>query len=160
MNAKHVGSTLDSLFEELGEIEEVSLLTWKKLTQVANWDGEDASPINPLLWDKLAEFARRVGGEQRPIPSPLPYSAVNLRWRLDTNHLDVEFDGEGVTVTRQDGAQFIVMQNVDEDLALAEVTRFLVPPKSFEDHIFEVVPHGTIRAQVRPATLPLPEWDD
>lgn len=31
MNKKHIGSTLDSLFEELGETEEVSLLTQKKL---------------------------------------------------------------------------------------------------------------------------------
>lgn len=64
MNAKHLGSTLDSLFEELGEMGEVSTFTQKKLTE------------------------------------------------------------------------------------------------SFEDLILEVVPHGTIRAQVRPATLPLPEWED
>lgn len=31
MKKKHIGSTLDSLFEELGESEEVSLLTQKKL---------------------------------------------------------------------------------------------------------------------------------
>lgn len=31
MKAKHIGSTLDSLFEELGELEDVALLTHKKL---------------------------------------------------------------------------------------------------------------------------------
>jgi DNA-binding phage protein len=31
MKKKHIGSTLDSLFEELGEREEVELLTQKKL---------------------------------------------------------------------------------------------------------------------------------
>jgi DNA-binding Xre family transcriptional regulator len=31
MKKKHIGSTLDSLFEELGEAEEVHLLTQKKL---------------------------------------------------------------------------------------------------------------------------------
>jgi DNA-binding Xre family transcriptional regulator len=31
MKKKHIGSTLDSLFEELGETDEVTLLTQKKL---------------------------------------------------------------------------------------------------------------------------------
>lgn len=31
MTKKHIGSTLDSLFEELGELEDVSLRTQKKL---------------------------------------------------------------------------------------------------------------------------------
>ena len=31
MKKKHIGSTLNSLFEELGELEEVELLTHKKL---------------------------------------------------------------------------------------------------------------------------------
>jgi len=61
MKKKHIGSTLDSLFDELGEGEDVELLTQKKLLaeKIEGRSRESvSSKRNPMRWLRAARTSR------------------------------------------------------------------------------------------------------
>ena len=89
MNKARIGSSLDSMFEELGELEEVKILTRKKvlarqleearqaanisISEMAKADGTSRMAVHSL------RSTRTHHDDSTPCPEPLPRSAPSSR---------------------------------------------------------------------------------
>ena len=65
MNRSHIGSTLDSMFEELGELEDVKIVTRKKILARKLEQVRRAEKVS------ISELARRMGTSRMAVHSLL-----------------------------------------------------------------------------------------
>lgn len=87
MNKKHIGSTLDSMFEELGELEDVKALAQKKLFA---YELEQAMKKKGVTRTQLAN---RMGS-----PRPVVYRMLDGKSGIDTMARAAKALGYGVEI--------------------------------------------------------------
>jgi antitoxin HicB len=95
MNKKHIGSTLDSLFEETGELEEVRLLTQKKVIADSLAAAMKAQDVT------VSEMSKRMGTSRAAVnrildPAKPGLTLDSLNRAVTALHLELD-----IRVTRR-----------------------------------------------------------